>query len=90
MATCLLSITQNLTRGAHPFAVVENVVTREADRGNGFGSQCLERAIELADERDCYKVMLLTGTDEKWKHRFYEDCGFDRDEKTGFVYDLRS
>lgn len=89
VATCLLSITRNLTRGARPFAVIENVVTREDDRGNGFGKQCLEHAAGIADNRDCYKVMLLTGTEREWKLRFYEDCGFDRDAKTGFEYDLR-
>lgn len=89
VATCVLAITPNLTRGARPFALIENVVTHEAYRGEGFGSRCLERAIDVARERDCYKVLLSTGADAEWKLDFYEDCGFDRDEKTGFVYDLR-
>lgn len=83
VASCVLSITRNLTRGARPFAVVENVVTHEADRGEGFGSRAVRAAIDRADARGCYKVMLLTGTDEEWKLSFYEDCGFDRDAKTG-------
>jgi hypothetical protein len=33
--------------------------------------------------------MLLAGSDEAWKHDFYEDCGADADEKTGFHFDLR-
>lgn len=85
VSTCVLSITPNLTRGARPFAVIENVVTHEDYRGNGFGTRCVRRAIELAEERGCYKVMLLTGSDEEWKHDFYERCGFDREDKTGFV-----
>ncbi|QPV64301.1 GNAT family N-acetyltransferase [Halosimplex litoreum] len=89
VATCLLSVTKNLTRGARPFALIENVVTRETHRGEGFGSRCVEAAVERADERGCYKVMLLTGTDEAWKHEFYESCGFDREAKTGFTMDLR-
>jgi GNAT superfamily N-acetyltransferase len=89
VATCLLSITANLTRNARPFALIENVVTHEAYRGQGFGSRCLEAAVDVADERGCYKVLLLTGTDREWKLEFYENCGFDRGEKTGFVYDLR-
>jgi len=28
--------------------------------------------------------MLMTGTEQEWKLEFYEDCGFDRDRKTGF------
>jgi len=89
VATCLLSVTENLTRGARPFAVVENVVTRQGYRGEGFGTACVEAAVERADERGCYKVMLLTGSDEAWKHEFYESCGFDREAKTGFTLDLR-
>lgn len=85
VATCVLSIAPNLTRGGRPWAVVENVVTHEDYRGEGFGSQCLEYAATLAAERDCYKVMLLTGTEKPWKLDFYEACGFDRDDKTGFV-----
>ncbi|QLH77117.1 GNAT family N-acetyltransferase [Halosimplex rubrum] len=89
VATCLLSVTKNLTRGARPFALVENVVTREEYRGEGFGTQCVEGAVERARERGCYKVMLLTGSDEAWTHEFYESCGFDSEAKTGFTLDLR-
>ncbi|QLH81593.1 GNAT family N-acetyltransferase [Halosimplex pelagicum] len=89
VATCLLSVTRNLTRGARPFALIENVVTREGYRGEGFGTQCVEGAVERARERDCYKVMLLTGSDREWKHDFYESCGFDGEAKTGFTLDLR-
>lgn len=89
VSTCLLSITPNLTRGARPFAVIENVVTREDCRGNGFGTQCLEKAIDIAETRDCYKVVLLTDPEKEWKHECYERCGFDEEAKTGFVRDLR-
>ncbi len=89
VASCVLSVTPNLTRGTRPFALIENVVTHEDYRGNGFGKQCVRRAIELADEQGCYNVMLLTGAEAEWKLSFYEDCGFDRAAKTGFVRDLR-
>jgi len=90
VSTCVLSITQNLTRNARPFGVIENVVTHEAYRGRGFGTRCLEEATDIAEQRNCYKVMLLTGSEKNWKHEFYERCGFDKSEKTGFVYDLRN
>lgn len=89
VASCLLSITPNLTRTARPFGVLENVVTHEDHRGDGHGKRVVEAAIERARERDCYKVMLLTGTEREWKLAFYESCGFDRDAKTGFVVDFR-
>ncbi len=85
VASCVLSITPNLTRNARPFGLIENVVTHENYRNRGFGKQCVEAALEMAEERGCYKVMLLTGSDVDWKHDFYESCGFDGGEKTGFV-----
>jgi len=78
---------QSHARG-RPWAVIENVVTHEDYRNQGFASQCLEEATAIARARDCYKIMLLTGTDEQWKHDFYESCGFDGDQKTGFVKTL--
>jgi GNAT superfamily N-acetyltransferase len=90
VATCVLSITPNLTRNARPFALIENVVTHESYRGEGFGRRCVEHAIRVAERRGCYKVMLLTGSDVEWKHEFYESCGFDKDAKTGFTLDLRA
>lgn len=89
VSSCVLSITENLTRNARPFGVIENVITREGYRGRGFGKRCLEEAIALAEERNCYKIMLMTGSDREWKHEFYRSCGFDGEEKTGFVLDLR-
>jgi GNAT superfamily N-acetyltransferase len=82
VASCVLSVTTNLIRGARPWAVVENVVTHEDYRGRGCGTECIEDAADRARERDCYKVMLLTGSDEAWKHEFYESCGFDPDGQT--------
>lgn len=89
VATCVLSVAKNLSRGARPWAVLENVVTHADYRQRGFGSQCVEYAVDRARQRGCYKVMLLTGSEKAWKHEFYERCGFDPDEKTGFVRDLR-
>jgi GNAT superfamily N-acetyltransferase len=90
ISSCVVSVTENLTRNARPFGVIENVITHEEHRGNGFGKSCLEKATEVAEKRGCYKIMLLTGSDKEWKHEFYQGCGFDEGEKTGFVRDLRT
>lgn len=89
VASCILSITPNLTRNARPFGLIENVVTHADYRENGFGKRCLRTATDIAEEHDCYKVMLLTGSDTEWKHEFYESCGFDKEAKTGFLLDLQ-
>ena len=90
VSMCMLAVVPNLSRGARPFGVIENVVTLEAFRRCGFGRACLEHALDLAAEHDCYKVMLQTGTQQEWKLAFYESCGFDRCTKTAFEYRFKT
>jgi ribosomal protein S18 acetylase RimI-like enzyme len=85
VAACILVIVPNLTRGARPYGLIENVVTRRESRGRGVGTALLRHALALAWQRNCYKVMLLTGRKDEGTLRFYERAGFRRGEKTGFV-----
>jgi len=85
VATCTLIVVPNLTRGGRPYGLIENVVTHPDHRRRGFGTAVLRRALELAWERGCYKVMLLTGSRNETTLRFYEKVGFARGVKTGFV-----
>lgn len=84
-STCYLIITPNLTRAARPFGAIENVVTDEQSRGRGFGKRVVKHALQVAWSRDCYKVMLLTGSQKEATHAFYRACGFSGDEKYGYV-----
>lgn len=83
VTSCTLIVIPNLTRGARPYALIENVVTNEANRGNGFATAILHAAIERAWRMDCYKVMLMTGSKKPATLRFYEKAGFEQ-SKTGF------
>jgi GNAT superfamily N-acetyltransferase len=85
VASCTLIIIPNLTRGARPYGLIENVVTHSEYRKKGFGSELLRFALQLAWEKQCYKVMLLTGRKQEETLRFYEGVGFQRGIKTGFV-----
>jgi GNAT superfamily N-acetyltransferase len=85
VASCTLAIIPNLTRGARPYGIIENVVTHSQHRGKGIGTQMLQFALRRAWEEDCYKVMLLTGSKREETLRFYERAGFKRGDKTGFV-----
>jgi hypothetical protein len=42
-------------------------------------------ALKHAWDRNCYKVMLLTGRKNEGIYRFYESAGFDRHAKQAFL-----
>lgn len=88
ISSCNLIIIKNLTRGARPYALIENVVTQSDYRKRGCASAILKRAIEIAKDKNCYKVMLMTGRKDDNTLRFYEKTGFNRGEKTGFIIRL--
>lgn len=88
VSTCTLAIIKNLTRSGRPFGLIENVVTHGEYRKRGYGTAILQKAVEIAKDNNCYKVMLLTGRKEESTLRFYERAGFERGIKTGFIKKL--
>jgi len=83
VTSCVLVVVPNLTRGGRPYALIENVVTHAGHRGKGYGKRILEAASNRAWERNCYKVMLMTGSKRASTLGFYESAGFEQ-SKTGF------
>jgi ribosomal protein S18 acetylase RimI-like enzyme len=45
----------------------------------------MDRASEIATEHGCYKIMLLTGSKNDRTLKFYENCGFNKNDKTAFI-----
>lgn len=84
-ATCYLNIIPNLTRSARPYAIIENVVTEAALRGQGLGKQIIQHALAAAWQAGCYKVMLQTGSKRESTHAFYRACGFSGNDKQAYV-----
>jgi GNAT superfamily N-acetyltransferase len=85
VSTCVLHTLANLTRGARPYGLIENVVTRREFRNRGFGTALLTAVLECAWNENCYKVMLLSGRREQNVFRLYEKAGFVRGIKEGLI-----
>ena len=85
VSSCVCVIIPNLTRGIRPYAFVENVVTHGDYRGKGYATECLNYAKALADEANCYKMMLLTGSKKESTLKFYERAGYNSSDKTAFI-----
>jgi GNAT superfamily N-acetyltransferase len=85
VATCVLLIVPNFTRGARPYAIIENVVTHPDARKQGYGKAVLDYARDIAIAHNCYKIMLMTGRKDDATLRFYENCGYNSNDKTAFI-----
>lgn len=85
VSSCVCVIIPNLTHSQQPYAFVENVITDENYRGRGLATQCLNYARELAVKKNCYKMMLLTGSKEESTLRFYRQAGYNSQDKTAFI-----
>jgi GNAT superfamily N-acetyltransferase len=85
LATCTAAVVPNFTRGARPYAVIENVWTHPDVRRQGLGSAVLQELLSRCWAANCYKVMLLSGARRAEAHAFYERNGFDGKAKQGFI-----
>lgn len=85
VASCVLIVVPNLTHEQRPYALVENVVTSESYRNRGYATSVLKEAKRIAQQENCYKIMLMTGSKEESTLSFYEKAGYNRRDKTAFI-----
>ncbi len=88
VSTVQLAIIPSLTHNVRSFAVVENVVTHEDYRKKGFASMLLQEAIKIAQNKNCYKIFLETGSNRETTLNFYKENGFEMDTKHSFIKKL--
>lgn len=72
----------NFYNGPHVF--VYDLVTDEARRGEGFGTELLGFVHSWANEDSCEYVALESGLWRERTHQFYEDLGYEK-----FCYSFR-
>jgi GNAT superfamily N-acetyltransferase len=85
ISSVTIVVIENLTRNMKPYAIIENVVTHSDFRGHGYAAALMQKASEIAASHGCYKIMLLTSAKQESTLRFYEKCGFNRNDKTAFI-----
>lgn len=85
VSSCVCVIIPNLTHGQQPYAFVENVITDERYRNQGLATECLDYAKKLAENENCYKLMLLTGSKKESTLNFYRSAGYNSEDKTAFI-----
>lgn len=84
--TCYIQV-PNLSHVGRPYAIVEDVVVDAAHRGKGYGEALMRRALELAREGGCYKLVFTSNKARTDAHRFYQRLGFKATHE-GFRMDL--
>ncbi|MEM5875494.1 MAG: GNAT family N-acetyltransferase [Candidatus Aenigmatarchaeota archaeon] len=67
-----------------PYALLEDVFVLEEYRSKGIGTELVKRAIELAKEKNCYKILATSRFEREYIHKWYEKLGFKR-----FGYEFR-
>lgn len=85
VSSCVCVIIPNLTREQRSYAVIENVITDKHYRKKGFATACLNFAKEIAKSENCNKMMLLIGSKENSTLNFYEQAGYNKNDKTAFI-----
>jgi Acetyltransferases len=85
VTSCVVVIIPNLTRNQRPYALIENVITDEGHRNQGYATLVLDYAKELAKKENCYKIMLMTGSKKESTLNFYEKAGYNKSDKIAFI-----
>lgn len=85
VSSCVCVIIPNLTRNIRPYAFIENVVTHKDYRGKGYATMCLNYAKRIAEDNNCYKMMLLTGSRTESTLNVYRNAGYNSTDKTAFI-----
>jgi len=60
-----------------PFGLLEDVYVDENYRAQGVGSELVKKVIEIAKEKNCYKIIATSRTSRSKVHELYKRLGFE-------------
>ena len=62
----------------HKSAILDSVTILSSYRGQGYGKQMMQRALEISADAGCYKVTLSSNLKRDRTHGFYKSLGFQQ------------
>jgi predicted N-acetyltransferase YhbS len=68
----------------NPFMVVENMIVSNSRRQSGIGTLLMRELERQARLLDCNYMLLVSSSERKIAHSFYEKLGFDQKNVRGF------
>lgn len=90
IATALVALCNDVMFTKQPFAIIENVIVSKHCQREGVGKSLMDHIEAFCLAKDCSKIMLLSGSDNRNAHDFYTAMGYDPDEKLGFIKKRRN
>lgn len=78
VGTFALAILDNLLHGGVKSGLIEAVVVNEDYQGQGVGKLMMREALQVAQQKGCYKVSLSSNLRREQAHQFYDGLGFKR------------
>ena len=68
---------QRLNRAKMEMYIPELIVTEKL-RYSGIGKKLIQYCMDIAKEKDCYRIRLESGNSRKESHKFYKSIGFEQ------------
>ena len=73
--------------GFHKSAILDSVTIISSYRGQGYGKQMMQQALNISADAGCYKVTLSSNIKRDRAHKFYKSLGFQQ-HRWSFSYQL--
>ncbi|MGL4345128.1 MAG: GNAT family N-acetyltransferase [Cellulosilyticaceae bacterium] len=84
VGTLMGVVCDDLISQCKAFMTIENVAVAEGYRGYGIGKKLFSTIEEMAKERSCHYVYLVSGPTRKVAHCMYEKLGYAEEGALGF------